>query len=348
MVSRRHDPDAWERPGRELSHLMRLLRPTMDVAAVHRVMIAGWPHQPRRSSTTDPPPVDDVPPDLEAAFRRQLQRCAPFLIVRATAAAWPDLALRLLDDDCVQRWHPAIVGMLAQHRRLVPAMIERARAHHRGSGEVVHHFVEAAKLHRAPELLDAAAEILAAAAEYEAVTETLVRGYVALDDLESAGRLAVGALTTHQTIKPLLMLLGERRCGLPEGAIEAIVGLSNPFMANQAVIEIEKRGLASEARQIQARLRAQGRDPRFTFSQLRTLAKRDPRRALDLATETVRRGSPERQPSVTFELELTRFLEDVRIDDADAARKVIGLAQWIRPHPMRDAIEWRAWPYLEP
>lgn len=333
----------------DIDGVLRALRDANDLAAARRLVMARWSvidNEIQEMSAARREAMEATPHEFVCGTShvRHIEAIArPMRSVLTSAAAWPELGLELLREEALRRFHPLLIGRLAEHPEQRPAMIALALREHRGDSELVHLFIDGATRRREPALLHAAAALQTEPGGYD--TSAIVRGFAVIGDIATGARMALEAVAVRGNTAPLLGLLSQTKCPLPAGALASLAGLPDARQRVRAATDLRLAGYAADADKLEAMLIETGSPLLRTFGGATLLAKSNPRRALALAGKLVPRNLKS-DMSFTFDAELTKFLRAVPIEDADMARQVLGLAQAIRAHPIRSEIEARAWPYL--
>ena len=263
---------------------------------------------------------------------------------RAAIAAWPEVGLALLDQPELGRWQPALIGQLASDESLRPSMIDRALAQHRGNFALMRSFVETGVARGDRRLLDATATMLLHSPQHSTdVAADLARAYADLGDLETASRISLAPLLLYGDTGPLLRLLSHTHCPVPEAAYEAVVRLSDDEKRAGTVTHLRQLGYAEAAARLATLLLKSGRGTKSMFTPAMLMAEENPAEALDIVEALVRAAAtpPNTALGVGFQMALARFLGAVAITEATAPR-VLVLAEFVAPRPMREEIVARA------
>lgn len=265
---------------------------------------------------------------------------------RALAAIvdWPEVGLALLDEPELGRWQPALIGQLARDEALRPSMIDRALAQHRGNVPLMRSFVETGATRGDRRLLDAAATMLLDSPQHSSdLAAGLARAYADLGDLETASRIALASLLRNGDTGPLLGLLSHTHCPVPEPAYEAVVRLSDDAKRARAVADLRQLGYAEAAARLATMLLKSGRGTKSMFAPAMLMAEENPAAALDIVEALVHAATtpPNTALGVGFQLVLARFLGSVAMTEATASR-VLALAEFVTPRPVREEIVARA------
>lgn len=262
----------------------------------------------------------------------------------AAIADWPEVGLALLDEPELGRWQPALIGQLASDEALRPSMIDRARARHPRNFALMHSFIETGVARRDRRLLDATATMLLDSPQHSSnVAAYLARGYADLGDLEAAGRIALASLRLNGNTGPLLRLLSHTHCPVPEPAYEAVVCLPDDERRARTVADLRQLGYAEAAARLATMLLESGRGTKSMFTSAMLMAEDSPAGALDVVESLVHAAATPTNTAlgIGFQLALARFLESVAMTEATAPR-VLALAAFITPRPVREAIVARA------
>lgn len=258
----------------------------------------------------------------------------------AAIADWPEVGLALLDEPELARWQPTLIGQLARDESLRLPMVDRALAHHRGNFALMRSFIETGAAQGDRRLLDTTATMLLESPQPSTdAAADLAKAYADLGDLVTASRIALAPLLLNGSTGPLLGLLSHTHCPVPEAAFDAVVRLSDDEKRARTVADLRQLGYAEAAARLATMLLESGRGTRSMFTPAMLMAGEDPAGALDIVEGLVHATAtpPNSTLGVGFQLALARFLESVAITEATAPR-VLALAEFVAPRPVREAI----------
>ena len=257
------------------------------------------------------------------------------------AAEWPEAAIGLLDHRDLKQWRPLLIGRLAAHPALRPAMIERAfkvRKVRRGRFEIAVEFIAIACAHRDPDLLHTTQRLLEGLPDgVLPVLEPLVEAYAELGFVDQAMMAAQQGILAGE-VEPFIELLHSGRVvSVPPPVIEALADYRGDVEGVAIISELREAGLNAAA----AALASRSTDPmdilRSELDRARRLVHTEPLRALDIADAAAHRLLDSGRLPPRFDHELGKFLRVVPLTSL-TLDLVLDLAGLIMSRPMREEV----------